>query len=112
MQQQKLEPPLWGKQATKQKLKNFCVKKHDPQYICREDRALLPVENKYATNLAKIQTVQPQQGQRILRYHDRERQGKHCMPFLLFLASGYTKPLRGIINHNNYVWRCANEISL
>lgn len=80
--------------GNKTEAKSFCMRKHDPQYIAREDRGLPPVENKYATNLVKIQTAQPQ-GQRILRYHSRERQGKDCLSFLLFLASGYTKHIEG-----------------
>lgn len=71
------------------------MKKHDPQCISREDRGLPTVENKYATNLAKTETAQPQQGQRILRYHGRERQSEHCLLFLLFIASGYTKHIEG-----------------
>lgn len=81
--------------GNKTEAKSFCMKKHDPQYISREDRGLPPVENKYATHLAKIQTEQPQQGQRILRYHGRERQSKHCLSFILFLASGYMKHTEG-----------------
>lgn len=35
------------------------MKKHDAHYTPREDRGFPPAENKYTTNLLKIQTAQP-----------------------------------------------------
>lgn len=111
MQQQKLEPPWWRKDATKQKLKASVW------------RSMMP------TTLLEKTEVFPLQKINILQIYWRYRQHSHkarefsgttvgrgrlrtaCHSFY-FLHQDILSTLRGIINHNNNMWQNANEILL
>lgn len=56
MQQQKLGAPTAKETGNKTEAKRFCMKKHDPQCISREDKSLLPVENKCAMSKSSRDT--------------------------------------------------------
>lgn len=51
MQQQKWRAPTVKETGNETEAKSFCVKKHGPQCISREDKSLSPVESKCANEL-------------------------------------------------------------
>lgn len=59
MQQQKLGAPTVKDTGHKTEAKSFCMKKHDPQCISREDKSLPWVENKCAMNKSSKDTDGP-----------------------------------------------------